>query len=331
MKFVRALLWIIVIAVIAGAVAVYIKHNAEFPSTDDAYVKAHIVQIAPQIDGKVAQIYTQDHASVHKGQLLFRLDNSQEKIAVQQAQAQLEQAIQQFHANQMNVAASEAMVNERNAQLVQAQSHAKRILSLVKKKLYPPDQGDEAQKELDVAKAALAASEKQLQQAKDQLGADKDKNAALKNARAALAKAQLNLSYTKVTAPTNGYIANFTLRDGDQVTAYQDLFSIVADNEYWIEANFKETDLDHIKPGQSAKISIDMFPDQTFNGKVDSISSGSGTSFSVLPPENASGNWVKVTQRFPVKIIVTNLDKVATQLRIGASAKVTVDARNLQK
>jgi membrane fusion protein (multidrug efflux system) len=332
MKFVRSLLWIIVIAFIAGAVAIYLKHTQEFPSTDDAYVKAHVVQIAPQISGAVNNIYTQDHASVQKGQLLFVLDNKQEKIAVDQARAQLEQAIQNYHANQMAVDSSQAMVSEREAELKQAASHADRVLSLVKKKLYPPDEGDEAQKELSVAQAALVASQKQLQQAKDNLGKPVDQNAAIDNARAALEKANLDLSYTKVTAPATGYIANFTLRAGDQVEAYQELFAIVTDSEYWVEANFKETEISRIKPGQYASINLDMYPGMIFNGKVASISSGSGTSFSILPPENASGNWVKVTQRFPVKIEFINLNTKATDLRIGASAKVTIDARNnLQK
>ncbi len=328
MKFIRALLWLVVVAVIAGAVAIYINHIKEFPSTDDAYVKAHIVQIAPQINGTVDKIYTQDHANVQKGQLLFVLDSKQEKIAADQARAQLEQAIQNYHANQMAVDSSQAMVSEREAELKQATSHANRVLNLVKKKLYPPDEGDEAQKELSVAQAALVASQKQLQQAKDNLGKPIYQNAAIENARAAVAKANLDLSYTKVTAPATGYIANFTLRAGDQVESYQELFAIVTDSEYWIEANYKETDISRIQPGQNASITLDMYPGIIFHGKVASISSGSGTSFSILPPENASGNWVKVTQRFPVKIEFINLNTKATDLRIGASAKVTIDARN---
>ena len=325
MKIWRALGWIVAIVVIAAAVLFYMNHNKRYPSTDDAYVKANIVQIASQINGTVKSINTSDHAVVKKGQLLFQLDDRQEKLAVSQAQAQLQQAIQTYHANQMNVAASQAMVKEREAELVQAEAHAKRISALVKKKLYPPEQGDEATKQLNVARAALSASQKQLQQAKDELGKLGTENAALKNARAALAKSILNLSYTRVAAPADGYIANFNLRSGDQVSAYQNLFSIVADKEYWIEANFKETDVDRIKPGQSAKIKIDMYPEHEYHGSVGSISSGSGSSFSVLPPENASGNWIKVTQRFPIRINFKNINEFPVQLRVGSSAKVTVD------
>lgn len=327
MKIMRTIAWVTGLVVIAAAVICYMQYEKMYPSTDDAYVKAHIIQIAPQINGSVTAIYTQDHATVKKGQLLFKLDDKQEQIAVAQAQAGLEQAIQQYHANQMNVDSSKAMVAERKAQLAQAKTHAGRINALVAKKLSPPDEGDEATKDLNVAQATYAASLKQLAQAKDQLGAAGDNNAAIKSARADLAKAQLNLSYTRVTAPTDGYIANFTLRKGDQVTAYQALFSLVANHEYWIEANYKETDLDNIKVGQPATIKIDMYPDQSYTGTVQSISSGSGSSFSVLPPENASGNWVKVTQRFPVKLTFTNPKLASNQLRIGSSAKVTIDTR----
>lgn len=139
-----------------------------------------------------------------------------------------------------------------------------------------------------------------------------------------MAQAQLNLKYTHITAPTSGFIANLTLRQGDTVTAYQQLFALIDNQSWWVQANFKETQLTRIRPGQSATIKVDMYPRRTFSGRVMSISSAAGASFSLLPPENASGNWVKVTQRFPVKVLITAHDP-RYPLRLGASSTVTIN------
>lgn len=134
---------------------------------------------------------------------------------------------------------------------------------------------------------------------------------------------ELNLQYTKIIAPTNGWVTNVRLRPGDLVTVNQPLFALVSDKYFWIDANFRETDIDRIKVGQLVKVKVDMYPNHSFNGMVESIQSGSGTVFSLLPPENATGNWVKVTQRIPVRIRVLNPDP-RWLLRIGTSATVTV-------
>ncbi|MDX1900622.1 MAG: HlyD family secretion protein [Gammaproteobacteria bacterium] len=134
---------------------------------------------------------------------------------------------------------------------------------------------------------------------------------------------QLNLQYTNVLAPTNGWVTNMSLRVGDIVNANQPLFALVSDEQFWIDANFRETDLHRIKVGDTADIKVDMYPDHHFKGVVESIRSGSGTAFSLLPPENATGNWVKVTQRVPVRVRVLNPDP-KHPLRIGTSATVTV-------
>ena len=192
-------------------------------------------------------------------------------------------------------------------------------------KLYPPAKGDEAIEQLSVAKASLAASKSQLAQSQQELGKTGSANANIRAATTALAQAKLNLSYTNITAPQSGYIANFNLRTGDSVTAYNPIFALVENRIFWISANFKETQLTNIKPGQSATIVIDMYPDHVFKGRVESIGRGSGSSFSLLPSEDATGNWVKVTQRFPVRISII-YDSANFPLRLGASCTVTVDA-----
>ena len=175
-----------------------------------------------------------------------------------------------------------------------------RVNSLVKKKYLPPQDGDNATAQLKIATAKVEQA----------------------NTHIALAK--LNLAYTKITAPTNGWITNLTLREGNVVATNQPLFALISDEEFWIDANFKETELLGIKPGQTAIIATDLYPGHSFNGIVESISGGTGAAFSLLPPQNATGNWVKVTQRIPVRVRILNND-TKFPLRIGISAKVTIN------
>lgn len=199
--------------------------------------------------------------------------------------------------------------------------------------------------ELSKSQAALSAAMASRQQA--ELRFNRNKNLLAKNAiskqevddayanllvaignqnvqKENLNQANLHLNYTSLSAPVTGQIVGLTLRMGDQVQAGQPLFSIVDHSEFWIDANFKETELTHIRPGQSASITVDMYPSHEFQGVVESISGGSGAAFSLLPPENATGNWVKITQRIPVRIKVMNVDQKHFPLRIGSSANVNV-------
>jgi membrane fusion protein (multidrug efflux system) len=189
------------------------------------------------------------------------------------------------------------------AQLNIAQITAKRTLELVAKKVASAQEGDVAKATLDSATAAL-----QL-------------------AKANLDRATLNLQYTKITAPTSGWVTNITLRSGNMVEENVPLFALISNSQFWIDANFKETHLNKIHPGQKVDITIDMYPHHHYQGMVESISGGSGTAFSLLPPQNATGNWVKVTQRVPVRIMMLDLDPTFP-LRIGTSAAVNVHVRS---
>ncbi|MEO8401586.1 MAG: HlyD family secretion protein [Gammaproteobacteria bacterium] len=193
-----------------------------------------------------------------------------------------------------------ATLAAQQAAFVLAEQNAARILRLVKSGQESKATGDQTQSQLDSARAELAADQAQLAQAK------------------------LNLEHTRVVAPSSGVVTQFLLRPGNNVVASSTLFMIVEQSDFWIDANFKETQVAYVKPGQSVKIVLDMFPKHTFHGVVDAVSSASGSVFSLLPPENASGNWVKVTQRFPVKIIIKNADSTYP-LRAGATATATID------
>ena len=246
-------------------IVLYNIHADRYPSTDDTYIQANIVHVAPQVNGPVTHIFVQNHEWVTQGQPLVLINPQPYQYAVQQADAQLKLA----------------------------QQRAKRIFPLIK-----------------TGRVARAEA--------DQI------NAQLEESTAALAQAEYDLANTLIKAPKSGVLADFQTRIGDSVTKGYDLFALVEQQEFWVDANFKETQLKRIKPGQSAEITVDMYPDYKFKGIVQSVSPGSGTVFSLLPAENATGNWVKVTQRVPVKIIIIN-PNLRYPLIAGTSAHATVD------
>ncbi len=323
-KLLKWLFSIIILAAIVYGSYWYIQYNQNFPSTDDAYIQANTINIAPRITGRVSTINVQNHAFVNAGDTLFTIDPTELQLTIKKAQAELDNTIQSVRAKEMAVASATAIVKERQAQLTETKKNSARTLKLVSQHLYPAAKGDEATEELSVAKASLKAANSQLNQAKEELGKTGNDNASIRAATTALAQARLNLSYTKVTAPESGYIANFNLRKGDSVSAYNPVFALVENNIYWVSANFKETQLARIKPGQQVTIRVDMYPDQLFTGRIKSIGRGSGSSFALIPSEDATGNWVKVTQRFPVRISINSKNQ-DVPLRLGASCTAQVD------
>ena len=312
------------IGVLIVCLLFYWHHETYYPSTDEAYIQANIITIAPRVTGQVDKLYIKNYQYVQKGQHLFDIDPAPFKASLDQAQANLDETIQQVSATNSAVSTARSMLLERQAQLVDAQKETPRILELVKQNLYPASKGDQARSNLSVALAAVAAAQSQLQQALATLGQTGNANPNIRVAAANVEQAQLNLDYTQVTAPHNGYIANFTLRVGDPVTAYQELFALVENDMFWSDSNFKETDIARIQPNQPAIVTVDMYPGVIFHGIVSNISTGSGATFELLPPENGTGNWVKVTQRFPVRVDITD-HYAQYPLRVGASAEVTIN------
>jgi len=257
---------------------IYWLYARNYADTDDAYVNANVVQVAPQVTGKLLHLNVINNQFVKKGDLLFELDPEPFIVAVNKAKAEIG-------------------INE--AKYINAKITAERVLMLIKFKAVSKQAADDAAANLQATEASVAF------------------------AKAALAQDELNLRYTRVFAANNGWVTNLTLREGNVVNENQPLFALVTDEQYWVDANFKETEMERIKPGQSAKIVVDLYPGHTFHGIVDSISSGSGAAFSLLPPQNATGNWVKITQRVPVKVIIKDPDS-HYPLRIGTSATVTI-------
>ena len=330
MKNLKLLVLAAVVILIGGGLSWWWEHGKTYPSTSDAYLGANILSVAPQVAGSVSEVAVAEHDYVKAGDVLFRIGPDALVAALNMAQADFDQATQAAGATGSDVTAAAAQVNNADAALRQAQIDYDRNDKLLKL-------GDVAQEALDQATAArdqaLAqkqAAEAALAAARDQLGASGTQNATVRAALAALTEARLNLDHATVLAPADGWVANLTLRPGSYVTPGQPLFALVEDGDWWVDGNFKETDLQRIRPGQPATLSIDMYSGTEVKGTVESIGAGSGAVFSLLPPENATGNWVKVTQRFPVRIKLdeTPADK-AFQLRVGASVTATVDTSGL--
>jgi membrane fusion protein (multidrug efflux system) len=264
-----------------------------------------------------------DQQRVNAGDLLFEIDPANSQIALARAQAQLQLARQGASQESAAVTSAEAVLAQRRAEAANARSNWARNQQLMRSGFLSAAGGEQARTQLATAEAAVKAAEANVAQARSALGQAGDENAAVQAAAAQLKQAELDLSRTHVVAPTAGVVANLTLQPGNQVQVGVPIFVIISESEYWVDANFKETELADIRPGQKAVVKSDLYPDREFHGTVQSLSGGSGSAFSLLPPQNATGNWVKVTQRVPVRIRIDDPDP-QHPLRIGTSATVKV-------
>lgn len=320
-----ALTFLVAIILIAGFMA-YLRYCTLYPSTDDAYVKANIIEIASQVNGKIKQLNITDNQLVHKHQLLFEVDPASYQLAVDQAQDNLQITKQKIRALITNIQAQRNAIQEAQANYINANKQATRIIKLQQAGQTTAAEKDKAVAERDSTHALLNEAKHKLKSLQEQLGQDQGRSQ-IQAAKITLQIARLNLKRTKIYSPVNGNIANLNLRAGSFVAVGEPLFAVIDKSQWWVTANFKETQLKRIREGQTVNISIDMYPDHTFKGIVQSISPSSGDSFSFMPAENASGNWVKVTQRFPVRI---KLEPVNNRYpyRVGATCNVTVNTNH---
>jgi membrane fusion protein, multidrug efflux system len=322
-KLKHPFVWLIVAMLIGSGVYWYWNRGQRYESTDNAYVNAHVVRIAAQVTGQVIALHVDENQSVKKDAPLLEIDPAPFKIAVDRAAAQLEQARYQVRRTEASLSDVEATVRQREAELENAKLNDTRSQELLANKLVAKEKADLTATQLKTAAAALDSARARLAAERANLGSAGDKNESIRQATAALAQAQWDLRNCEVPAPVSGDVTNLQVRSGDVVAKNQVLFTIIDSSEFWIDANFKETQLEHIVPGLDAEIRVDMYPGKVLHGKVDSISGGSGTAFSLLPAQNATGNWVKIAQRVPVKIRVLDVDP-KFPLRIGTSGSVRV-------
>jgi len=328
---------VILVAVIA-AVVVWWLVARQYEDTDDAFIDAHIVQLAPQVAGRVARVLINDNQPVKAGQLLVEIDSSDETARLNQALAQEKQAETQLGQARAQVRVSEAAFDQAadnargaEAQAVNAASDLARYRAL--KATNPLAV---AQQQVDAAiatarntAAARDAARQQMEGADAQIVAAKaavaGAQASINSLKSQLAEARLNLGYARIVAPVDGHIAQRTVTAGDYVQAGEQLMAIVP-LRMWVTANFKETQLEYMRRGQPVDIGIDACPSASVRGHVDSIQRGAGQAFGLLPPENATGNYVKVVQRVPVKIAIGRIPRDCL-LGPGMSVEPSVKVR----
>jgi membrane fusion protein (multidrug efflux system) len=319
------------LVVIAAAVYFYIT-GGRYQSTDDAYTRAATVSISSNVPGRVTEVDVRDNELIQKGATLFKLDDAPFRIAVDDATARL--ASTRLQVESLKSTYKQRQVELRAARDTQAfaQTQFDRQSRLVQSGISSRTQFDQASHSLDAARQEVANVQQQIGVALANLGGNPDiapdKHPLVQEAQAALDRAQLNLSYTVIKAPIDGVVTRVEqLQVGDYIAASAPVFALVATGDTWIEANFKEVQLAHMQPGQTATIRIDRIPGKHFSAKVVSLSPGTGSQFSLLPPENATGNWVKVVQRVPVRLHITDAD-AAVLLQAGLSADVKVDTQS---
>lgn len=303
------------------------QYSDSHPSTEDAYVRAKILSVAPQVQGQIVSVEVKDFQKINKGDLLLKIDQRPYLLAVKQAEAAYQLAVQQHDVADKQVTEAVAGLDAARSNLTEAQAEFKRTDALVKQKLASAQDLDQAKNKLANAQASLEQARASVEKAIANRGQEGAEAAVVQQAAAQLAQAELNLSYTEITSPVDGLAGEIGTHKGSIVSIGQTLFPVIIKDSYWVRANFKETDLTYIKPGQIAEVRIDMYPDITWQATVEQLSPASGTAFSLMPPENATGNWVKIKQRFPVRLSLMVPDD-APQLRVGASVEVTVDLKS---
>lgn len=322
----------------APAGYLYWDYAAHFETTDDAFIAARQFSIAPQVSGYVTAIPVTDNQHVNTGDVIARIDDREYRAALEQAQAQVTAAQAQIQNDDAQIAVQQATVAEDQAKLEQAQAalvyarqQAARYTDLARTGFGSVQNAQQYTSSLHqqeaavkTAQAALASAQRQVASLQAQRDSDKAK---LAQAKAQQDQAALNLSYTTIAAAQPGRVVQLSAAVGEYVQAGTALTMFVPDTT-WVTANFKETQLDAMRPGQKVTVTIDAYPQHPVEGHITSIQPGSGTAFSLLPPENATGNYVKIVQRVPVKIVLDNPPKdLALGPGMSVEPSVRVDPR----
>ncbi len=325
---------VLVLLLFIGAGVYYWQHLHTFVSTDDAYVYGYMGVISARVPGRVAQVSVDDNQFVKPGQVLATLEPQDYETALAQAEANLGKLRQDMAEKYVKVSTSQAKLAEAEANLKLAVTDKARYTALYERRTIPKQTLDNVDTRYRVNQALVSRYKGEIKEALAAIGGSTslplDEQPTIKEARAKLEQARLNLQYTKVTAKLTGYITRRQVEAGNWVQPGQPLMMLVPleVNQLWIQANYKETELTHVYIGQPARVRVDTYPGVEFHGRVDSIMSGTGSAFSLLPSENATGNWVKVVQRIPVKIALYPPFPDNRPLRIGMSTEVTIDTRS---
>ena len=324
----RPLLILFPVILVAVGTAYYLAEEP-YVSTDDAFVRAAKESVNARVAGQVVEIAVIDNQRVKRGQLLFQVDPEPYRIAVDQAEARLASARLQINELKATYRQRQAALQSERATADFDQREYARRSALVTDGWTPREVFDRANMDLKVARQNIVSDEQQIANTVAALDGDPnidiDRHPSVRAAKAQLDQARLNLSYATVVSPDDGIVTRVDdLQVGDFVNPGASVFSLMSSRRIWIEANFRETGLTHMRPGQEAVITVDAYPDLVFKAHVVSMSPGTGSDFAVLPPENATGNWVKVVQRLPVRLEFDQIDQTQ-QLFSGISVTARVD------
>ena len=304
------------------------QHGGRVISTENAYVKADIAQIAPEVSGRVIEVAIRDHATIATGMTMLRIDPEPYRLALAKADAELDLARTLVEIARATWHETKSELGEVENQSAYLAKQLQRQKSLAATGVVSATKLEEAQNQAAVANDRLIVVQRRMQRVLTTLNGDPDMpvdlHPTVRDKMADRDRAALDLAHTELVAPLGGVAVNVKVQLGEQVKAGTPIFVIVANHRPWVEANLKETTLTHVQIGQKVKVVLDIYPDETWDGVVDTISPATGSEFAILPPQNASGNWVKVVQRLPVKIRLLPHDGESV-LRAGMTATVDID------
>jgi membrane fusion protein (multidrug efflux system) len=322
----RAVMWSLPAIVAAVSLFVWLS-SGRYVSTDNAYVKGDRAQIAPELSGIIVEVPVQENQHVSRGQLLFKLDDQSYRLSLAKIDAEIETTRADIRGLRAQWRTKREEIKAAQSQLNYAQQEFERQADLAEKKIASQQKLQETRMGLDIARQRISAAQEDLQRIEAQLAGDPkirtDDHPRVKQMVAARDEALLQLRRTTIESPLDGIVSKRPV-PGSYATAGVPVMVVVADTDLWIEANFKETELTRVQSGQTAIVKVDTYPDAACTGKVASIAQATGAEFAVLPPQNASGNWVKVVQRIPVRIAVTCREG-DPPLRVGMSTTVEID------
>ncbi|MET0255401.1 MAG: efflux RND transporter periplasmic adaptor subunit [Luteibacter sp.] len=328
---------VIVLSVIAAVfilagltwLLLYIFVFTQRETTDDAYVKGDMVTISSRVAGTVIEVGVEETERVHQGQVLIKLDPVDAQVSLMNAEGQLAQAVREAQAKMQQANQADAAIPQRRAQYEQARDDYNRRHPLLERRAVSAEEVDTGKRQMQQAKAALDAAEREAAAAHAQVdGTTVENYPAVVQARSQFRNAWVNSGRNAIVSPIEGYAARRQVQVGQRIQPGQDLLTVVPLADLWIDANFKETQLEHIRIGQPVKVTTDMYSDMEYHGKVVGLNAGTGSAFSLLPAENATGNWIKVVQRLPVRIAIDAEDLRKHPLRIGLSTDVNVDTHD---
>jgi membrane fusion protein, multidrug efflux system len=324
----RTLCVLVLLSLAAGGLgARWWLWDRDHVETDNAYVEATSLPLSSRVAGMVQQVFVRDNQFVRRGELLVELDAGDYRIQVLRAEAGVGQAENETSGEVIKAGGADAAVNVARVRLAQAERDLQRAEELFRQDIVARDQVDTLSSAKQTAAHLLQEAEETRRQARASAGLESSRGtqAKIQERRAQLAEARNQLAYTRIVAPFDGYVTRKAVEPGANVQAGQTLLTLVSRSEVWVTANFKEGQLRHISPGQLVTLRADAYPGRSFAGKVDSIMAGAGAAFSLLPPENATGNFVKVVQRIPVKITIDPGSDPEHLLKVGMSVIPTIN------